>query len=407
MNTKANVSLSGKSFIADFHIHSRFSLATSQSINIPVLNEFAQRKGIALLGTGDFTHPIWIKELQKSLKPSGNGLFAYNNTNFILTAEVCNIFYPAKSARKIHSLIFSPSFESAEKINKKLGKYGSLKSDGRPILNMPARDMAEIVFDIDTDCYIVPSHIWTPHFGLFGSKSGFDDINECFDNMAKHIFALETGLSSDPKMNWQLSKLDKFSLLSNSDAHSPVKLGREANIFNTKIDYFEIRNALKNKDKSKFIATIEFFPEEGKYHWDGHQECKINLHPDDAIKLNNICPVCKKELTIGVMHRVKELSDRPYGFTPKNSIPYYSLVPLIEILAQTLHKRPESDKIKSEYLDITSKIGTELQILLSFTEEELFKKLTKNLANAILNVRNKKVKVIPGYDGVYGKVNIL
>jgi len=401
------MSSSIKKFISDFHIHSRFSLATSQNINIPVLNDYAQRKGISLLGTGDFTHPVWFKELQKFLKPSGNGLFSYNNTNFILTAEVCNIFYPEKSAKKIHSLIFSPSFESAEKINKKICKYGRLKSDGRPILNMHAKDMAEIVFDTDSFCFIVPSHIWTPHFGLFGSKSGFSNINECFGYMAKYIFALETGLSSDPKMNWQVSNLDRFSLISNSDAHSPLKLGREANIFNAKMDYFEIADALKHKDNKKFIGTIEFFPEEGKYHWDGHQQCKINIHPSEAKKINNICPICKKELTLGVMHRVEDLSDRPYGFIPKNSIPYYSLVPLIEILAQVLHKRPESDKIKSKYFEITSDIGAELEILLDFTEEELLQKLPEDIANAILKVRNKQIEIIPGYDGIYGKVKIV
>lgn len=391
-------------FIADFHIHSRFSRATSKEMDIPVLSEYAERKGIKLLGTGDFTHPVWLKELEKYLKPAGNGLFQYNSTYFILTTEVCNIFYPKDSAKKIHNMIFSPSFESVHKINNKLMKYGELLSDGRPILSLSAKELVKIVLEVDPNCFIVPGHIWTPHFSLFGSNSGFNDINECFGEMARHIFALETGLSSDPRMNWRLSKLDRFSLISNSDSHSPMKLGREANIFDIELDYFAIRDALKTKNG--FIATIEFFPEEGKYHWDGHRLCNVNISPKESILNNNLCPVCKRHLTIGVMHRVEELSDRPDGFVPENAVPYHSLVPLTEIMAQVYEKRPESDTIKAEFENITSMVGTELQILMDLTEDELYRKLPRKLAGAILQVRNRNVKVTPGYDGVYGKVEI-
>lgn len=393
-------------FVADFHIHSRFSRATSKEMDIPVLNEYAKRKGIKLLGTGDFTHPVWLKELEKYLKPTGNGLFQYDSTHFILTTEVCNIFYPKDTAKKIHNMIFSPSFESIHKINNKLMRYGELLSDGRPILSLSARDLVKIVLDVDQNCFIVPGHIWTPHFSLFGSNSGFNDINECFGEMTRHIFALETGLSSNPRMNWRLSKLDRFSLISNSDSHSPGKLGREANIFDTELDYFGIRDALKNKDKTKFLATIEFFPEEGKYHWDGHRLCNVNISPKESILNNNLCPVCKRQLTIGVMHRVEELSDRPDGFVPENAIPYYSQVPLTEIMAQVYEKQPESATIKAEFENITSMVGTEIQILMDLSEDELYRKLPRELAGAILQVRNGNVKVIPGYDGVYGKVEI-
>lgn len=393
-------------FFADFHIHSRFSIATSRKINIPTLSESAERKGIALLGTGDFTHPVWFKELIKYLKPSRNGLFEYNNIHFLLTTEVCNIFRKNNKAHKIHNIIFSPSIEIAHKINKELKKYGNLKSDGRPILHLSAEDLVNLILETDNNCFIVPAHIWTPHFSIFGSNSGFDDINECFGDMTKYIFALETGLSSDPKMNWRISKLDRYSLISNSDAHSPIKLGREANIFNTKLDYFAIKDALKNKDRTKFLGTIEFFPEEGKYHWDGHRSCNISLSPKKSKHNSNLCPMCNKPLTIGVMHRVEELSDRPENFIPKNAIPYYNLISLIEILAQVYNKRPESITIKKEYKNITDSIGTELQILLDLSADELYKKMPQNVANAILQARNGNVKKTPGYDGVYGKIEI-
>lgn len=393
-------------FIADLHIHSRFSRATSKEMDIPTLSEYAKRKGIALLGTGDFTHPVWLKELENLLKPDGNGLFQYNFTHFILTTEVCNIFYSKDIAKKIHNIIFCPSFESVHKINNKLQRYGELLADGRPILNLPARDLVKMVMDIDQNCFIIPSHIWTPHFSLFGSNSGFNDITECFGDMTRYIFALETGLSSNPKMNWRWSKLDRFSLISNSDAHSPWKLGREANIFDTEMDYFSIRDALKNKDKNKFIATIEFFPEEGKYHWDGHRFCNVNISPKESILNNNLCPVCKRPLTIGVMHRVEELCDRPEGFIPESAIPYYNLVPLTEIMAQIYQKQAESAIIKEEFNNITSTVGTEMEILMDLSEDELYKKLPKELAKAILHVRNGKVDITPGYDGVYGKVEV-
>lgn len=393
-------------FIADFHIHSRYSRATSPEMEIPILSEYAKRKGISLLGTGDFTHPVWLHELKKHLKPTGTGLFSYNSTHFILTSEVCNIFYQKGPAKKIHNIIFAPSFETVDKINKRLLKYGKLLSDGRPILNLSAQDLLKIVLEIDNNCFIVPGHIWTPWFSLFGSNSGFDDIYECFGDLTKYIYALETGLSSDPLMNWRLSKLDRFTLISNSDAHSPAKIGREANIFNTELDYFKILDALKTKDKNRFLATIEFFPEEGKYHWDGHRICNISQAPSASIANNNLCPVCKKPLTIGVMHRVETLSDRTAGFIPHNAIPFHSLVPLTEIMAHLYGKQPNSALIKNEFNNLTKMVGTEFDILMELPQEELYRKLPRNLAEAIVQVRKGRVKVTPGYDGVFGKVEI-
>jgi len=399
-------------FIADFHIHSHYSMATSKNMSLPVIRHYAKQKGITLAGTGDFTHPVWFKELKDYLKPEGTGLFvpkdtsrsAGQDTHFILTAEVCNIFYQKGRAKKIHLLIFAPSFKAVDKLNKEFAKYGKLSSDGRPILNLPAKNILEIVLKTDPACFIVPAHIWTPWFGLFGKNSGFDDIEECFEDMTKYIFALETGLSSDPGMNWRWSKLDRFTLISNSDAHSPAKLGREANIFNTELDYYKILDALKTKNKAKLLATIEFFPQEGKYYWDGHRLCNVSQSHKDSITNNNMCPVCHKPLTIGVMHRIETLSDRHDGFTPGNAIPYYSVVPLIELIAQVQEKSVNSIYVKNELDRLISSIGSEFDILINIPEEGLYHKLPKELAEAVISIRNNHVKITPGSDGVFGKV---
>ena len=394
-------------FVADFHIHSKYSRATSPQMNIKTLSEYAKIKGISLLGTGDITHHLWLEELKDTLKDSGNGLFEYNGVNFILTGEISSIYSKAGRVRKIHNVIFAPSFDIVDKINAALSGYGNLASDGRPIIGIDAKDLAEVLFGISKDIFLVPGHIWTPWFSLFGSKSGFDSIEECFEEYSKDIYALETGLSSDPGMNWRWSKLDRFSLISNSDSHSPQKIGREANVFDTQMSYGSIIDALKSKDNKKFLYTIEFFPEEGKYHYDGHRNCNIRFNPAETKKKENICPRCGKPVTVGVMNRVDELADRPEGFIPENKIPYKRMIPLSEIISDVLGVANSSKKVDIEYRSIIPRFGTEFEILTQVSEEGLLKKLPKNLAKAIINVRNGKVNILPGFDGEYGKVKIV
>jgi uncharacterized protein (TIGR00375 family) len=376
-------------------------------MNIKTLSEYAKLKGISLLGTGDFTHYQWLKELKSTLKDSGSGLFEYNGVNFMLTGEVSSIYSKNGKVRKIHNVIFVPSFDVADKINAILSGYGNIAYDGRPIIGIDAKNLAEILFGVSKDVCLVPAHIWTPWFSLFGSKSGFDLIEECFEEYTKDIYALETGLSSDPGMNWQLSKLDRFSLISNSDSHSPQKIGREANIFNTEMSYKAILEALKKKDKKKFLSTIEFFPEEGKYHYDGHRACDVRFNPLETKKNKNICPVCGKPITIGVMNRVSELADRPEGFIPENSIPYKRMIPLAEIIADTIGVGDASKAVKEKYQAIVPKLGTELEVLMELSEDKLLKELPINIAKAIINVRDGNVNILPGYDGEYGTIEIL
>lgn len=394
-------------FIADFHIHSKYSRATSPDMNIKTLSEYAKLKGISLLGTGDFTHYLWLEELKNTLKDSGNGLFEYNGVNFMLTGEVSSIYSKNGKVRKIHNVIFAPSFDIADKINSALSGRGNITSDGRPILGIDVKDLAELLFGISKDIFLVPGHIWTPWFSLFGSKSGFDSIEECFEEYAKDIYALETGLSSDPSMNWQWSKLDRFSLISNSDSHSPQKIGREANVFDTEISYKAILDALKKKDKKRFLCTIEFFPEEGKYHYDGHRLCNIRFSPQESKINKNICPKCGKPLTIGVMNRVSELADRPEGFVPENSIPFKRMIPLAEIIADTLEVGDASKAVNAEYRAIIPRLGTELEVLTEVSEDRLLKKLPLKIAKAIINVRKGDVNILPGFDGEYGTIEIL
>ncbi|MBU1061689.1 MAG: endonuclease Q family protein [Candidatus Omnitrophica bacterium] len=394
-------------FVADFHIHSKYSRATSPRMQVSTLAEYAKLKGISLLGTGDITHHLWLEELKDSLKDSGNGLFEYKGVNFILTGEISAIYSKNGRVRKIHNVIFVPSFDVADKINSTLSGYGNLSADGRPIIGIDAKDLVEILFGISKDIFVVPGHIWTPHFSLFGSKSGFDSIEECFEEYAKDIYALETGLSSDPGMNWRWSKLDRFSLISNSDSHSPSKIGREANVFDTEMSYNSIIDALKAKDNKKFLYTVEFFPEEGKYHYDGHRNCKVRLNPVETRKNKGICSVCGKPLTVGVMNRVEELADRPEGFVPQKKIPYKKMIPLAEIISDVMDVADSSKAVDAEYRAIVPRFGTEFEVLIELQEELLLNKLPKKIARAIINVRNGNVNILPGFDGEYGKIEIL
>ena len=397
-------------FVADFHIHSKYSRATSRDMDLENLDKWAKIKGIKILGTGDFTHPEWFKNLKENLMPAETGLFKLKNSNsetrFILTSEISCIYTKGGKVRKIHVIIFSPSLEVVEKINTQLGWIGNLKSDGRPILGLDAKELAKIVLNISDDCLIVPAHIWTPWFSIFGSKSGFDSIERCFEDYSKYIFAGETGLSSDPSMNWRLSALDGISLISNSDAHSPQKIGREANVFDTELNYPAIIKAIKTKDPQRFLYTIEFFPEEGKYHYDGHRVCGISLSPQESKKYNDICPVCGKPLTIGVLNRVAQLADNPQGFKPENIIPFKSLVGLIEIIGEALGKGAGTKTVEKEYKNLIEKFDNEFKILLDVPISDLKTATLPNIAESINRVRQGKVKVDPGYDGVYGKVKI-
>jgi len=374
-------------------------------MDVENITKYARMKGISLVGTGDFTHPLWLKELKEKLKPLDNGLFDYDGILFMLTAEVNNFFQRGGKLKQIHNILFAPSFEVVEQINEQLGKKGELKSDGRPSLDMTASELVELVTSISKDCAVVPAHAWTPWRSIFGSASGFNSVEECFEEQSKHIFALETGLSSDPKMNWMLSSLDKYALISNSDSHSPQKIGREANVFSIeKPSYHSILDAVRKKDKDKFKMTIEFFPEEGKYHYDGHRDHNVRLSPEESMKNNNLCPVCKKKLTIGVMHRVMELADRKYCYTPPDAIPFVHVIPLDELIANVRGKHAGSVSVQKEYSSLISSFGTEFNILLNATPEELRNKIPEEIADVIIKVREGKVHILPGYDGVYGEI---
>jgi len=393
-------------FICDFHIHSKYSRATSPSMDLENLSLWAKRKGVNLLGTGDFTHPIWFEELKKKLRLTDKGVYEHNGTKFILTSEVCNIFTKKGKVRKIHNVIFLPSFEKVFKLNQKLERFGELGSNGRPILHLEAEELVKMVKDTDSTGFVIPAHIWTPHFSLFGANSGFDHISECYGKQTENIFALETGLSSDPPMNWRLSELDGYTLVSNSDAHSPGRIGREANVFKKALNYLEIKKVLEKKDKKQFLFTVEYFPEEGKYHFDGHRNCKSCLSPQEAKKNENRCPVCGRKVTIGVMHRVLDLADREKGFIPKGAIPCKHLIPLEQIIASVLKKGVKSKTVQNQYLQIINQMGSEFKVLLEIPGEELKGNLPADIARAIIRVRKERVNLSPGYDGEYGKIEI-
>ena len=391
-------------------MHSKYSRATSRDMDLENLDKWARIKGIKVLGTGDFSHPEWFKSLKEKLEPAEPGLLKLkkqdNGTRFLLTNEISCIYSKRGKVRKIHVLIFTPSFETVEKINTQLGWVGNLRSDGRPILGLDAKELAKIVLDSSEDCLVVPAHAWTPWFSIFGSKSGFDSIEECFEEYSRYIYALETGLSSDPLMNWRLSSLDRIALISNSDSHSPRKIGREANVFDTDLNYRSIIGAIKNKNPQEFLYTIEFFPEEGKYHYDGHRLCEISLSPQESKKSGNICPSCGKPLTIGVLNRIEALADRPEGFKPPGAIPFKSLVPLGEIIADALGVLSGAKQVEKEYENLIGKFNNEFNILIDVSRGVLESVTLSEIAEGIIRAREGKVYIKPGYDGVYGKIKI-
>jgi uncharacterized protein (TIGR00375 family) len=397
-------------FIADLHIHSKYSRATSREMEVETLAVWAKRKGIKVLGTGDFTHPLYLLDLKTKLKPAGDGLYQLkddaDSARFLLTAEVSNMYTQGGKGRRIHTVIFAPSLEVAEQIGAKLGKYGKIASDGRPIFGFSAKDLVKMVLDISPECLLIPAHAWTPWFSVFGANSGFNSLAECYEEETKHIRAIETGLSSDPEMNWRLSALDDITLISNSDAHSPNKLGREANIFNCDLSYGAITGAIRRKDPHRILFTIEFFPEEGKYHYDGHRNCNISFSPKETRKHKGLCPACGKRVTVGVMNRVDELADRQEGAVPDKAIPAMHMVPLDEIIADALGVGTASASVEREYLRLVEKGGSEFDLLMELSPEDLASFVPPMILEGILRVREGRLQITPGYDGVFGKIRI-
>lgn len=397
-------------FVGDFHIHSKYARATSPDMDLEHLDAWAKIKGIKVISTGDFTHPAWFGELKEKLEPAEPGLYKLRNvvsdTRFILTTEISCVYTKNSKGRRVHLLLFAPSLEAVEKINAQLGWRGNLKADGRPIIGIDSKEVVKIALDASPDCMVIPAHAWTPWFSVFGSKSGFNSLEECFDEYTQYIYAIETGLSSDPAMNWRLSQLDNIALISNSDSHSLAKIGREANVFDTEVSYAGIANALKTKDPAKFLFTVEFFPEEGKYHYDGHRLCNVVMKPEESRAQKNICPKCRRPLTIGVLNRVAELADRLEGVKPENAIPFKNLIPLEEIIADAFGVGVGSKRVREEYEKLVQTFGSEFQILLDTDDATLKSATLPEIAEGIKRVREGKVKIEPGYDGEYGKIKI-
>lgn len=391
--------------IADLHLHSKYARATSPSSDLQGLSEGAKIKGAQVLATGDFTHPAWFNELKLALdnKDNTSGLYEFNGVKFILSVEVANLFHINGELKKMHHVILAPNFDIAAQINDRLSRRGNLAADGRPIFGKySAAELVEEVMEISPQNFVIPAHIWTPWFSLFGSNSGVDDLNEAYGGMEKHIHALETGLSSDPAMNWMISKLDKYTLVSNSDSHSPEKMGREANVFELEeASYGAILEAIKTR--KGFVKTYEFFPDEGKYHYDGHRDCNVLLDPWEAKKLGNICPVCKRPLTIGVMHRIADLADRKFGEKPANAVPFKHIVPLPTVIAKALGKSEVARQVGEEYERLIRYFGNEFAIY-EASEDRIRLATDPLIAEAIAKVNAEKVHWIPGYDGVFGEL---
>jgi len=431
--------------IVDLHIHSKYSRACSKDLTPENLGIWAAKKGIDIMGTGDFTHPGWLSELKdkliesdhpglyqlrQNLTPNPSPLQERGNRSggaslpspedgkvadrpdgvyFLLTAEVSSIYKQGDKVRRVHNILLAPNFEAVDKLIAALEKRGAnLKADGRPIMGIPCHELVKMCKDADEQIELIPAHAWTPHFGVFGSLSGFDTLEEAFADQAQYIFAIETGLSSDPKMNWQVAALDRITFISNSDAHSLAKLGREANVLDIdpeQLSYQEIIRIIKAGNPKEFLYTIEFFPEEGKYHLDGHRECKVSMLPEESKKRGGLCPVCGRPFLLGVQHRVDDLANRSHGYVAEGKPTFKSIIPLEEIIADSLGVGPSSKKVRAIFEDITSKTS-EFEFLIDTTEDELRKLAPAGVAEAVLRVRSGQVKIEPGYDGVFGKISI-
>jgi len=391
----------------DAHIHSKYSRATSESMDLEHIANFAKLKGLNMLGTGDFTHPLWMEELRSKLHSiDERGIFTYKGVHWLLTTEVNTVYRKGGKLRQVHHLIFAPDFEVAVQINDALSMYGDLAADGRPTLSLTSPELVELLLSISWDILVLPTHCWTSWYGALGEFSGFDSLEECYEDQGDRIYALETGMSSDPLMNWRLSSLDRFTLLSFSDAHSfwTWRIGRELVCFKLdKLNYREIVEAIKNKERGKILFTVETPPQYGRYYYTGHRKCGVSLHPRDALKLNNMCPKCGRKLTVGVLQRVEQLADREEGYRPKNVIPFKTLLPLYEIVSFAWGVREfYSKKVMEEYEKLVRRFGNELEVLIYAPEEELLKVTDERVTDAIVRVREGRVEYVPGSNGQYG-----
>lgn len=405
-------------FITDLHIHSHYSRATSKDLTPDALWRWAQLKGISVMGTGDFTHPQWLRELQDKLAPHANGLFSLKKefradnvpdsckaeVCFLLSSEISCIYKKNGRTRKIHSIVIVPGFSDAKKLSAALAKIGNLNADGRPILGLDAKELLRIVLENAPGGLLIPAHAWTPHFSVFGAESGFDSLEECFEELTPHIHAIETGLSSDPLMNWRLSALDGIALVSNSDAHSPSKIGREATVFDTEVSYTSLIKALKTREG--LHGTIEFFPEEGKYHHDGHRLCGVSFSPGETRQHNFLCPVCGKRVTVGVMHRVEDLADRAEGYSPPAAPSYRSIIPLPEIIAEVLQVGVGSRAVERAYFTLLETLGNEFSLLIDAPLEDIAAAGSPEIADGIARMRSGDIAITPGFDGEFGKIRL-
>ncbi len=390
--------------IADLHIHSKYARATSHSLDIANLEKYARLKGVNVLGTGDFTHPEWIKELKEKLKDDGSGILrSSSGFPFVLQTEISLVYTQSGKGRRVHHLILAPSTEVVDQITEFLLTKGRVDYDGRPIFGMSSIELVEKLHEISPNIELIPAHLWTPFFGALGSESGFDSVEECFGDKSKLVHAVETGLSSDPAMNWRLSKLDKYALVSFSDLHSywPWRMGREATVFDINLTYKDLINAIRTKQG--FVQTLEFWPEEGKYHYSGHRNCGVSFSPKEVLNLKEICPKCSRKLTIGVADRVEELADRPEGFKPETAMPFKNLIPLSELIAGVLNAKVATKKVWVEYYKLIEAFGNEMKILLDAEESELKKVTTEKISDIIIRNREQKIPFKAGFDGVYGE----
>ena len=405
-------------YTADLHLHSRFAYACSKNLNLESLAAWAKVKGIDLLASADFTHPRWREELGYNLIPDAPGIFRFNGVNFVLGTEVSCVYQQGGSSRKIHLLVLAPDFDTVDRINLALtDAQNKLGSDGRPTLRMSARDFTALALDTNSECIVIPAHVWTPWFGVFGSKSGFDHLEECFLDMIPYIHALETGLSSDPAMMWPISDLVDRTIVSFSDAHSAPKLGRELTVFRGELSYHGLAENLAHQGVD---YTVEFHPEEGKYHYSGHRKCGVRQAPEDTQREGCRCPVCKRPLTLGVLHRVRSLASEEVaadgGSVPSGADgfvrhqgarpPFIRLIPLVELIAEALDQGPSTRRVEAEYQRLTRELGSELQVLMTTSAEDLESVAGERLAQTVMKARVGDVRVDPGYDGVYGTINV-
>ena len=408
-------------FTADLHLHSSYAYATSSALSLENLAHWAGLKGIDLLATADFTHPTWFQELKAKLADIGNGAYGYRGARFVLGTEISCVFRQGGRGRRVHLLVLAPSLDASERLTRALGDYGNIQMDGRPTLGLSARDAISLVLSTEPDCLVIPAHAWTPWYGLYGSKSGFDSLEEALGDMIDEVPAIETGLSSDPEMNWAIPELSGKAIVSFSDAHSLPKLGRELTVFDGSPDYQSLKGAL---EENRVLYTVEMYPEEGKYHYDGHRKCRVSMHPSESVKNGNLCPQCQRPLTLGVLHRVLELggtgsdwsrerASRKEGGPPGSSFistagrpPFVRMAPLLDIIAAVRNRGANTRGVMNEYQRLVELLGNELQVLLWAGASELEQAAGQELAEAILKVRQGRIRVEPGYDGVYGKVSI-